>query len=167
VSKERYVNLSDRQVKDTQNQSQDFMSINTICRRLNEQDTTIADLEAKLAKNKKWLASNEGFLENEKLKQQLAEKEKERHEEWKTDKEWKWEWQKANQQLEQANQDKISFCIERLEEVKAVIKARLDIIEENYSEDFYDRKEYIDMSVENDNILKAIDNQIKQLKEMK
>ena len=37
----------------------------------------VADLEAKLAKNKKWLASNEGFLENQKLKQQLAKKEKE------------------------------------------------------------------------------------------
>ena len=35
----------------------------------------VSDLESKLAKNKKWLASNEGFLENQKLKQQLAEKE--------------------------------------------------------------------------------------------
>lgn len=35
----------------------------------------ISDLEAKLAKNKKWLASNEGFLENQKLKQQLADAE--------------------------------------------------------------------------------------------
>lgn len=37
----------------------------------------ITELEVKLAKNKKWLASNEGFLENQKLKQQLAEKEQE------------------------------------------------------------------------------------------
>ena len=45
---ERYINLSDRQVKDTQNQSQDFMSINTICRRLNQQDQRIAELEEQL-----------------------------------------------------------------------------------------------------------------------
>ena len=44
MSKERYINLSDRQVKDTQNQSQDFMSINTICRRLNQQDRRIEEL---------------------------------------------------------------------------------------------------------------------------
>lgn len=45
---ERYINLSDRQVKDTQNQSQDFMSINTICRRLNQQAQRIAELEEQL-----------------------------------------------------------------------------------------------------------------------
>ena len=45
---ERYINLSDRQVKDTQNQSQNFMSINTICRRLNQQDQRIAELEEQL-----------------------------------------------------------------------------------------------------------------------
>ena len=45
---DRYINLSDRQVKDTQNQSQDFMSINTICRRLNQQDQRIAELEEQL-----------------------------------------------------------------------------------------------------------------------
>ena len=49
MSKERYVNLSNRQVKDTQNQSQYFMSINTICQRLNTQDKIIANLGAKLA----------------------------------------------------------------------------------------------------------------------
>lgn len=51
--KERYINLSDRQVKDTQNQSQDFLSIKTICRLLNNQDSKIADLEAKLAESEK------------------------------------------------------------------------------------------------------------------
>ena len=45
---ERYINLSDRQVKDTQNQSQNFMSINTICRRLNQQDQRISELEEQL-----------------------------------------------------------------------------------------------------------------------
>lgn len=52
------------------------------------------------------------------LQSQLAEKDKERHEEWKTGKEWKWEWQRVNLQLEQANQDKISFAIAELEKVK-------------------------------------------------
>ena len=50
---ERYINLSDRQVKDTQNQSQDFLSIKTICRLLNNQDQQIFDLEAKLAESEK------------------------------------------------------------------------------------------------------------------
>lgn len=49
MSKERYINLSDRQVKDTQNQSQDFLSVKTICRLLNRQEKQISDLEAKLA----------------------------------------------------------------------------------------------------------------------
>ena len=53
----------------------------------------------------------------EELKQQLAEKEKERYEEWETGKEWKWEWQRVNRQLEQANQDKISFAIKQLEQI--------------------------------------------------
>lgn len=50
---ERYINLSDRQVKDTQNQSQDFLSVKTICRLLNKQDQQIADLETKLAEKEK------------------------------------------------------------------------------------------------------------------
>ena len=57
-------------------------------------------------------------LEVKELKQQLEEKDKERHEEWKTGKEWKWEWQKVNQELEKAEQDKISFALEQLEKLK-------------------------------------------------
>ena len=71
-----------------------------------EQQDKIADLEAK-----------------------LAESEKERHEEWKTGKEWKWEWQKVNQKLEKADQDKISFALEQLEKVKA----ELVKLEQDYS----------------------------------
>lgn len=48
MSRERYVNLSDRQIKDTQNQSQDFMSVNTVCKRLNQQDERIKELEEQL-----------------------------------------------------------------------------------------------------------------------
>ena len=80
MSRERYINLSDRQVKDTQNQSQDFMSINAICRRLNQQDAKIADLEAKLAESEKEseeyvMSAIERYVD---LTNRLAEKEKER-----------------------------------------------------------------------------------------
>lgn len=63
------------------------------------------------------------------LKEQLAESEKERHEEWKTGKEWKWEWQKVNQKLEKADQDKISFAVDILEELAGCsnyINSKLD-----------------------------------------
>ena len=65
------------------------------------------------------------------------------------------------------NQDKISFAVEQLEKVKASIEVRIVIIQENYTDDLYTEKEYLDMTVENENILKKIDNQIKQLKEGK
>lgn len=79
------------------------------------------------------------------LEAKLAESEKERHEEWKTGKEWKWEWQKVNQKLEKADQDKISFAIEQLEE----LKVKLHIIHTN-------------------GYLKAIDEEIdNQIKELK
>ena len=50
-----------------------FKENQSLQKSISEQHNKIADLEAKLAKNKKWIASNEGFLENQKLKQQLAE----------------------------------------------------------------------------------------------
>ena len=83
------------------------------------------------------------------LEEKLETANTERHEEWKTGKEWKWAWQKANRQLEQANQDKISFCIEQLEKVKKDIIA-LVVWELTYED-----------------VLGIIDNQIKQLKEGK
>ena len=90
-------------------------------------------------------------------KKQLEEKEKERHEEWKTGKEWKWEWQKVNQKLEKADQDKISFAIDELEKVKETTECILDNALKNSSlnQSYYDR------------LLDEIDNQIKQLKEGK
>ena len=84
------------------------------------------------------------------LEAKLAESEKERHEEWKTGKEWKWEWQKVNQKLEKADQDKISFAIEQLEKVK---------------ETFIWGKDNGYLTPEN--AVNIIDNQIKQLKEGK
>lgn len=100
------------------------------------------------------------FLDNEKdqkitdLEAKLAEKEKERHEEWKTGKEWKWEWQKVNQKLEKADQEKISFCIEQLEKVKEKAIKPKDYGWCDKYKDCWD-------------IVMEIDNQIKQLKEMK
>jgi hypothetical protein len=65
------------------------------------------------------------------------------------------------------HQYKISFAVEQLEKVKSKIIERLNIIIENYNDELYDRKEYMDMSWENNNIERFIDNQIKQLKEQK
>lgn len=101
----------------------------------------------------KWVISNRD-KEIAELKQQLAEKEEERHEEWKTGKEWKWEWQKVNQQLEQANQEKISFCIEQLEKVKEFVKETSGIVGHEWRIDRF-------------RVLEQIDNQIKAIKEMK
>lgn len=43
--KERYIILSGRQIKDTQNQSQAFLDIETVCKLLNQQDKHIKELE--------------------------------------------------------------------------------------------------------------------------
>lgn len=45
AEKERYVVLSKRQIKDMQNQSQCFMSIEQVCKRLNHQDKQIKELQ--------------------------------------------------------------------------------------------------------------------------
>ena len=50
--KERYIILSGRQIKDTQNQLQAFLDIETVCRLLNQQDKHIKELEGKLAEIK-------------------------------------------------------------------------------------------------------------------
>ena len=87
--KERYINLSDRQVKDTQNNSQGFMSINSICKILNQQDKRTKELEEenkeleiKLDKCVTELVNAESLVsylenENQQLKQQLHELSKE------------------------------------------------------------------------------------------
>ena len=58
--KERYINLCDRQIKDTQDNSQAFMRISSVCKKLNKQSNRIKELDE----------------ENHQLKQQLEEKEK-------------------------------------------------------------------------------------------
>ena len=86
--KERYINLSDRQVKDTQNNSQGFMSINSICKTLNQQDKDLSKLRASYQQvkeeNQQLIKALNGEvfinyklpMENAQLKQQLAESEK-------------------------------------------------------------------------------------------
>ena len=75
-----------------------------------------------------------------------------------TGKEWKWEWQKVNQELEKAEQDKISFAVEKLEQVKETTECILDnaLKISSLNQSYYDR------------LIDEIDNQIEELKkEMK
>lgn len=113
----------------------------------------IADLEAKLAESKEFLIATKWKVQD--LEQQLAEKEKERHEEWKTGKEWKWEWQKVNYKLEKANQDKISFAVEQLKKVKECLYKIQSPIGEKPT------------LMDDGDVFEVINNQIKELKEMK
>ena len=115
---------------------------------------------------------NKLMIENSQYEQQLAEKEKEienlttkleeanheRHEEWKTGKEWKWEWQKTNRLLEQANQDKTDFAIEKLEKVKEFITDKLEFMWNNNAEMTCKDRNIIDK------IYEELDQQIKELK---
>ena len=114
----------------------------------NRQNDEFADIIKKLVNEKK------------ELKQQLAEKEKERHEEWKTGKEWKWEWQRVNRQLEQANQDKISFAVEQLEKAKEKILS----YEEIYYQFLESGAKVPVVCLENFRVKQTIDNQINELK---
>ena len=118
--------------------------------RLNEQLETQENTITNLVEDNR--ASQEWY------KKQLEEKEKERHEEWKTGKEWKWEWQKVNQKLEKAEQDKISFALEQLEKVK-----------EFFLEQHRDEEMDTDYLITKDagEIADYLLDQIKQLKEMK
>ena len=135
------------------------------------QEKNISDLEAKLAENKKWLASNEGFLENQKLKQQLAEKDEQiKLIKWDYDvvtREYNKLFNTADSVIERQDQDKISFAIEKLEKVKNEIYGsevkfeeieKLPIALNNY-EIGYDKGRFKATNI--------IDNQIKQLKEGK
>ena len=81
----------------------DKEEIERLNKQLETQENTITNLVEDNRASQEW------------YKKQLEEKE--RHEEWKTGKEWKWEWQKVNQKLEKADQDKISFALDILEEL--------------------------------------------------
>lgn len=70
--KERYINLCDRQIKDTQDHLQAFMGISSVCKRLNQQDKRIKELENDIA-NYKYISSRSSELvkENQQLKDQV------------------------------------------------------------------------------------------------
>ena len=137
--KERYIILIDRQVKDTQNNSQGFMSINSICKTLNLQDKELSKLRASYQQVKE---------ENEQLKQQLAEKDKEIAYMTKQAKKFNNEAQKYYEDAycnDFQKQTKIDFAVEQLEK----LKVELHIIHTN-------------------GYLKAIDEEIdNQIKELK
>lgn len=56
---ERYINLSERQIKDTQNQAQSFLSVKQVCDLLNQQSARIKELKSQLRVNNSQLASSE------------------------------------------------------------------------------------------------------------
>ena len=116
-----------------------------------ESKQQIADLEAKLAESEKeadkyWGFFNQEAKECSQLKQQLAEKEKEIK-----------ELTECNQYLQiYRNQDKISFCIEKIEKVKEDVK---NVHIEDTQYDCYCYQE-----TTRDKCVKIIDNQIEELK---
>lgn len=71
--KERYITLSDRQIKDTYNNSQYFMSIKNVCKILNQQDKRIKELEQEnLSLQEQSIRDNQNWIEETtKLKQHL------------------------------------------------------------------------------------------------
>ena len=150
---------------------------------LNQQDQTISDLEAKLAESEEKIKELEEKIvfeksnafelgeraimstlkENNQLKQQLAEKEKQI------------ETQKSNieflydlfvspngeQTLKAINQDKISFAVEQLEKVKTLCKENFDWWENNgFKDSIYDK---LDVSNAYFHIEAIIEEQIKHL----
>ena len=149
MSKERFalLNMYNFNDKFFDNENEKYLDSLDVVRFLNRYDKTlveqknkIANLEAKLAKKEELLEESEECKEFnaemwtrfadkcKDLTKQLAEKEKERHEEWKTGKEWKWEWQKVNQQLKQTNQDKISFAVEKIQDLKKSLRDKVCFI---------------------------------------
>ena len=67
--------------------------------------------------------------ENERLKQQLAEKEKEIERlnlEFETQEDWQEKWQKLYDETCNLNQDKISFAVEQLEKVEVCLKEGIE-----------------------------------------
>lgn len=126
---------------------------NEMMEEISEKDKKIADLEAKLAERKQFCESQVGslleinselFEVNEKLKQQLAEKE---HELDIRTFEAEMNAITITKMRESKHQDKISFCIEQLEKVKEYVIKCVEEFSCVYVEDMLDE----------------IDNQIKQL----
>lgn len=101
----------------------------------------------------------EDYNDNQKeiieLKQQLAEKDEEAQEIY----EMYNQERKKNWLNNRKHQDKISFALEQLEKVKEILIQNADEIGEEYKEDYF--------MISLGNVKNIIDNQIKQLKEMK
>lgn len=146
-----------------------------------ERSKTISDLEAKLAGSEEKIKELEEKIvfeksnafelgeraimstlkENNQLKQQLAEKEKELDLE-------KFFFDlvnnpKGQQTIKKINQDKISFCVEQLEKVKTLCKENFDWWKNNgFTDTIYDK---LDVSNAYFHIEAIIEEQIKQLRE--
>ena len=94
-------------------------------------------------------------LEKKYWQKQLAEKEKERHEEWLTGKEWKWECDRLRRELHTANQETLNFqnkyfaekqiAIEELEKVLEWLNIPFD--ENGCLKNGEDLENYIDQQI--------------------
>ena len=129
-------------------------------------ENIVSDLQSQLAEKEK---------EIKELKQKLENAEHERHEEWINGKEWKWECDRLKYQLAEKEKDleymedsKISFAIEQLDKVKEFCNQR----EKDFTYLRDDIKaishnKWVDYIEELRFIKSHIDNKIKQLKEGK
>lgn len=133
-------------------------------------DNKIANLEAKLAKSEKERELDNSFWKQEcdSLQKTLVEKDKEIENltEELDDKNFCKDFvdlytenKLKTQMLNENWKDKISFTIQQLEKVKETLMQNADEIGEEYKEDYF--------MISLGNIKNIIDNQIKQLKEMK
>lgn len=105
--------------------------------------------------------------EIDQLKQQLRDKEKERHEEWLTGKEWKWECDRLKRELHTANQETLNFQNKYFTEKQIAIEELKKVKEEFTKEvwDMYDTPDLLEQICEFRNKqIQYIDKQIKELK---
>lgn len=110
--------------------------------------------------------------ENERLKQQLAEKDKEIERlnlEFETQEDWQEKWQKLYDETCNLNQDKISFAVEQLEKVEVCLKEGIEEVKSLLDPiDYEDYHELLGVGRGYRNSIEIIDNQIEELKkEMK
>ena len=110
--------------------------------------------------------------ENERLKQQLAEKDKEIERlnlEFETQEDWQEKWQKLYDETCNLNQDKISFAVEQLEKVEMCLKEGIEEVKSLLDPiDYEDYHELLGVGRGYRNSIEIIDNQIEELKkEMK
>lgn len=110
--------------------------------------------------------------ENERLKQQLAEKDKEIERlnlEFETQEDWQEKWQKLYDETCNLNQDKISFAVEQLEKVEVCLKEGIEEAKSLLDPiDYEDYHELLGVGRGYRNSIEIIDNQIEELKkEMK